>query len=153
MPSRVEDIFNSMKPSIGLVVVLLSFVAQAQSAKTINSKYLMEPTNLVGILLQKPIILNVGSRSLYNQAHVPGAYYVGMTSQPDGIKALRERAKTLPKDKLIVIYCGCCPWDVCPNVAPALSELKALGFTNLRVVHMAQNFGHDWVAMGFPVAK
>ena len=142
-----------MKPRIFLLVVLLSSLAQAQSAKTIDSKYLMEPTNLVGILLQKPIILNVGPRSIYNQAHVPGAEYVGMTSQPEGIKALRERAKKPPKDKLIVLYCGCCPWDVCPNVAPALNELIGMGFKNLRVVHIAQNFGQDWVAMGFPVAK
>jgi thiosulfate/3-mercaptopyruvate sulfurtransferase len=142
-----------MKPNIAILVVLLSIAAQAQSAKTIDSKYVMEPTNLVGILLQKPIILNVGPRSIYNQAHIPGAEYIGMASQPDGIKALRERAKKLPKDKLIVIYCGCCPWEVCPNVAPAFNELKSLGFTNLRVVHIAQNFGHDWVAMGFPVAK
>ena len=142
-----------MKPRIALVVVLLSIGVQAQSAKTIDSKYLMEPTNLVGILLQKPIILNIGPRSIYDQAHVPGAEYVGMTSQPEGIKALRERAKKLPKDKLIVLYCGCCPWDVCPNAAPALNELKAMGFKNVRVVHIAQNFGHDWVSMGFPVAK
>ena len=142
-----------MKHGIAVLVVLLATIAQAQSAKTIDPKYLMEPTNLVGILLQKPIVLNVGPRSIYNQAHVPGAEYVGMTSQPDGMKALRERAKKLSKDKLIVLYCGCCPWDVCPNVAPALNELNAMGFKKLRVVHIAQNFGHDWVEMGFPVAK
>ena len=142
-----------MKPGILLVVVLLSTFAQGQSAKTVDSKYVIEPTTLVSILLQKPTILNVGPRAIYAQAHVPGSEYVGMTSQPDGIKALHNRVKTLPKDKLIVLYCGCCPWDVCPNIAPAFNELKTLGFKNIRVVHMAQNFGHDWVDMGFPVAK
>jgi len=142
-----------MKPGILLVVVLLSTFAQGQSAKTVDSKYVIEPTTLVSILLQKPTILNVGPKAIYAQAHVPGSEYVGMTSQPDGIKALRNRVKTLPKDKLIVLYCGCCPWDVCPNIAPAFNELKTLGFKNVRVVHMARNFGHDWVDMGFPVAK
>jgi hypothetical protein len=61
-------------------------------------------------------------------------------------------AKT-PKNKLVIIYCGCCPWTKCPNMGPAFKRLRELGFTNIRAVYMASNFGDDWAARGFPVAQ
>ena len=74
-----------------------------------------------------------------------------MTSQPEGIQALREAVKKLPKTRRIVIYCGCCPWDRCPNLAPAFNELEKLGFKNVKALHIAQNFGANWVNQGYPV--
>jgi hypothetical protein len=35
---------------------------------------------------------------------------------------------------MVVIYCGCCPLDKCPNVRPAFTLLKTMGFTNLHVL-------------------
>ena len=52
-----------------------------------------------------------------------------------------------------MIYCGCCPWSHCPNVKPADDALRAMGFTNVKVLYIADNFGADWVNKGYPVAK
>ena len=52
-----------------------------------------------------------------------------------------------------MIYCGCCPWSHCPNVAAAYDTLHALGFTQVKVLYIAENFGDDWVNQGYPVAK
>jgi thiosulfate/3-mercaptopyruvate sulfurtransferase len=101
----------------------------------------------------KPLILNVGPRFLYVQGHIPGAEYVGATWERQAIEKLRERVKPLPRHRAIVIYCGCCPWEHCPNVLPAYKELRDLGFTNLKVLFIADSFGADWVDKGYPVAK
>ncbi len=52
-----------------------------------------------------------------------------------------------------MLYCGCCPWDRCPNVRPAAALLTSMGFTNMKVLHIANNFGADWVAKGYPTQK
>jgi len=53
----------------------------------------------------------------------------------------------------VVLYCGCCPWGKCPNIDPAYKLMKSLGFTRLKVLHIADNFGTDWVDKGYPVAQ
>jgi arsenite-transporting ATPase len=63
------------------------------------------------------------------------------------------RVAKLAKDTPIVIYCGCCPWSHCPNIAAAYNALRALGFTQVGVLYIADNFGDNWVNKGFPVAK
>jgi len=145
-----------MKPLIVLIVVLLllPMAALAQSATIVDAQHLIEPADLAKQLLtSKPLVLQVGPRTLYAQAHIPGAEFIGGTSQPEGLKALHDRVQKVPKNKLIVIYCGCCPWERCPNVAPAYNELKTLGFTKFKVLHIPQNFGADWVMKGYPVEK
>ena len=102
---------------------------------------------------QKPLVLQIGPHTLYAQAHVPGAEFMGATSSDEGKQKLRERVKSLPKNTAIVIYCGCCPWSHCPNVHPAFQLLRSLGFTNVKVLYIADNFGSDWASKGYPVEK
>ena len=144
---------SAMKTKLTLML-LISAAAWAQSATGIEKAQLVKPAALLQMLSgERLLVLQVGPRVLYAQAHVPGAEYVGAASQPEGIQALRERVQKLPKMRLIVIYCGCCPWDRCPNVAPAYNELKSLGFTNVKVMFVAHNIGADWVDKGYPTEK
>jgi len=120
----------------------------------IPTRQLISPEDLNQVLkTQKPLILQIGPKSLYQQAHIPGAEYIGATSSPEGVEALRSRVKSLPKNSMIVVYCGCCPWIRCPNVHPAYKELRNLGYSNVRVLYIASNFGADWVDRGYPTAK
>ena len=138
-----------------LVLFVFAIAAQAQGPG-IGNDHLIAPDELAKVLQgngPKPIILNVGPRMLYEQAHIKGAEYVGAGSEPAGIDALRMRAKTLSKKQQIVLYCGCCPWSHCPNVGPAYRELSSLGFTNVKVLFIADNIGTDWVYKGYPTAK
>lgn len=129
----------------------------AQSATSLGKAQLISPEELVRIIRSsgtaKPLILNVGPRFLYLEAHIPGAEYMGAAAEAEGIQQLRKRAKSLPHNKSIVLYCGCCPWIHCPNVAPAFKELHAMGFTNVKVLYIANNFGSDWVEKGYPVTR
>jgi hypothetical protein len=69
------------------------------------------------------------------------------------LQLLESKVASTPKNALIVIYCGCCPWNRCPNVGPAYARLHDLGFTNVKVLYMANNFGDDWVAKGYRVEQ
>lgn len=139
-------------------------VAQAQQTpaestvptdNSIPASALMQPAELVKMLntADKPVILQVGSHVLYAEAHVPGSEYIGAAGTSAGLQALRERVSGLKKDQPIVLYCGCCPWGRCPNIRPAFDLLQTLGFSDVKALYLAENFGSDWVNKGYPVAK
>jgi thiosulfate/3-mercaptopyruvate sulfurtransferase len=147
---------------LGLVLII-SYVcwfpiyAQvASSAGGIPSDRLMQPAELAGMLQtagQKPLILQVGSHVLFAEAHIPGAEYAGPGGQEAGLQVLRDRVRNVSRDQFIVIYCGCCPWVKCPNIKPAYRALQTLGFTAIKVLYISDNFGTDWAAKGYPIAK
>jgi thiosulfate/3-mercaptopyruvate sulfurtransferase len=122
-----------------------------------GSAALINPEDLVKILRlpkrEKPLILNVGPRLLYLQAHIPGSEFIGAGSSAEGIESLRKRVRPLPRNAFIVLYCGCCPWEHCPNVGPAYGELRSLGFSNVKVLYISDNLGADWVYKGYPTVK
>jgi thiosulfate/3-mercaptopyruvate sulfurtransferase len=132
-------------------------LAQHKPASSIPSAVLVQPADLAADLKNaskpKPLILHVGFRILYTQAHIPGSEFVGPASDQSGLQLLRNRVAKLPRSTPIVIYCGCCPWDDCPNIAAAYDALHALGFTQLKVLYIAENLGTDWIDQGYPIAK
>lgn len=126
------------------------------SATTIPSSALIQPAELARLLHASgspPIILQVGFRVLYTEAHIAGAQYAGPGSNAAGIQNLKNHVTSLPRGRLVVIYCGCCPWTRCPNIAPAYDQLHAWGFSNVKVLYLADNFGADWVDKGYPVIR
>ena len=152
----MKNYANRAAPALTLLIMCFwgcSFAA-GKSATVIPSAELIQPADLAASLRHpssaKPLILQVGFRKLYDQAHIPGAEYAGPASGTEGLRVLRERVVKLPKAAAIVIYCGCCPWNRCPNIAEAYDTLHALGFSNLKVLYIADNFGSDWVDKGFP---
>jgi rhodanese-related sulfurtransferase len=145
---------------VALLVLIAAWnpvLADPKPASSIPAASLIQPGDLAAALRSasapKPLILQVGFRTLYVQAHIPDAEFVGAASDDKGLRGLRERVAALPKDAAIVIYCGCCPWNRCPNVGEAFAALHALGFSQLKVLYIADNFGTDWVDKGYPVAK
>jgi thiosulfate/3-mercaptopyruvate sulfurtransferase len=116
----------------------------------------LEPNQLVALLSHagdKPAIICVGFQFLYHSAHIPGSVYLGPAREAGGLALLENWASNAPRNKTVVLYCGCCPWDKCPNVRPAYDALKKMGFSQLKVVHMNQDFARDWVEKGFPIEK
>ena len=131
--------------------------AQHKPAASIPAADLIQPVDFAAALQQsktpRPLILQVGFRKAYAQAHIPDAEYVGEADDADGLKALQKRVANLPADSAIVIYCGCCPWRKCPNIAAAFDALHELGFKNVKVIYFADDFGTNWVDMGYPTTK
>ena len=127
------------------------------SAFSIPQAQLIQPGDLSRLLHdggpEKPLVLQVGSRVLFAQAHIAGSEFAGAGSQPEGLQQLQNRVSSLSHETPIVLYCGCCPWNRCPNVAPAFRLLLRLGFTRVKVLYVANNLGTDWVDKGFPVER
>jgi thiosulfate/3-mercaptopyruvate sulfurtransferase len=153
--------------ALTFVVALVSAPVFAQAvsskSKTTAGEFsraapkLIQPEELARIVRSpkgaRPLIFHVGYRVLNLQAHVPHSEYIGPASEPEGIQRLRQRVQALSRTQFIVVYCGCCPWSKCPNIDPAYNELRALGFRNVKLLYIPDNFGKDWVDKGYPVAK
>ena len=137
------------------VVCLISTQAIAQWGPIAPGR-LINPEDLVKLLQsskEKPLMLQVGSHMLFLQAHIPGSEYAGPAANEAGLQQLRKRVESLPRNKFIVLYCGCCPWNHCPNVKPADDALHTMGFSNVKVLYIADNFGTNWVDKGYPITK
>jgi len=134
-----------------------NLVAAALSASTIPQSDLVQPAELARMLkagsTDRPVVFQVGSLVMFQQAHIPNSGFAGPGSQPAGMTLLKKFSAPLSKKQLIVIYCGCCPWGHCPNLGPAYKQLHDLGFTNVKALYIASNFGEDWVSKGYPVEK
>lgn len=126
-------------------------------AFSIPKDRLLQPDELNRLLAAKsapkPLVLQVGSHMLFAEAHIAGSEYAGPGSQEAGRKILQDRVASLPRSTLIVIYCGCCPWERCPNIGPAFRRLREQGFTNVKALYIADNMGTNWVDKGFPVER
>ena len=101
----------------------------------------------------KPTVVCVGFRPLYQGAHIPGASFHGAASTTNGIADLKDWARLVPRAANVVLYCGCCPLERCPNLKPAFLALREVGFTNLRVLLLPNDFNTDWIEKGYAVEK
>ena len=133
---------------------------QGQEKKTTDpwpSSETMQPAVLSKILTDKyssvPTVVYVGFRSLYAGGHVPDASFHGTASTEHGLAELKAWAASLPRSTELVVYCGCCPMDKCPNIRPAYIALSSMGFTKVRVLVLPTSFAVDWADKGYPIAK
>lgn len=108
---------------------------------------------LSGPSAERPLIVQVGFEVLYRSAHIPGAAYAGPAARPAGLRRLRQLLARVPRSRPVVLYCGCCPWDKCPNIGPAYEEVVRMGFHHVRVLYLPNDFARDWVNQGLPVAQ
>ena len=146
-----------LKNNFALFIALLllfagtAILANAQTTDPWKPDQLMEPQVLVNLINSDkgnsaPVILNIGSVGT-----IKGAIDIGPASEADGIAELKKQFKNIPKSKLVVVYCGCCPLFKCPNVRPAFRLLAAEGYTNIRVLNLKTNLQTDWVNKKYPM--
>ena len=139
-----------------VLVTVVGWQSPAASELPPGSAELIQPQELLKALQSssvKPTVFYVGPRFLYAQAHIRGAEFIGAASDPQSLDNLRKRVAALPRNSRIVLYCGCCPWEHCPNIRPAYKELQKTGFNGVKVLYLANSFGTDWVDKGYPVEK
>jgi thiosulfate/3-mercaptopyruvate sulfurtransferase len=100
-----------------------------------------------------PTVLFVGFRRLYSAGHIKGAQFHGSGGSAEGLKELQAWAASLSRSTNLVIYCGCCPMEHCPNIRPAFTALHDLGFSKVRVLILSTSFEDDWAGKGLPYDK
>lgn len=130
---------------------LPSLLLAAALAVAAGNIALIQPPELAARLSAKPVVLQVGPNVLYRSKHIPGAIYAGPGSKPEGLAMLKAAVDKMPRAREIVIYCGCCPWDHCPNVQPAMDLLRQMGFTRAKALYLPDNFKTNWIDKGYPV--
>jgi len=136
-----------------IVLGALLFAMNSYGQNSINwtGKQLIEPSELANEINTKkdiPFIISVGPGAV-----IPNSVHTGMASEKEGLDKLKEQLTSLPKDQKIVIYCGCCPFEHCPNVRPAINVLKEMNFTNYYLLNLPNNIKKDWIDQGYPVEK
>ena len=138
--------------SIALLVGVLCFSQQVPDPWPKSA--LLEPATLASVLqssaAKPPVILCVAFPVLYKSKHIQHAIFAGQGSKPEGIEELKKAVSALPKDSDLVLYCGCCPMNKCPNLRPAYRALKELGFTRVRVLDIPTNMHTDWYTKNYP---
>jgi len=162
-PLRIHHRTIDRRTRFTVVIAILGILLLAGCRQTAarpdtgeSSAHLIRPEEFVEVLRSsapKPLILNVGPQMLYRQAHIPQAEYIGDGSSEQGRARLQQRVESLPRDASIVLYCGCCPWSHCPNVKPAYGELERMGFTNVKMLKIDNDFGTDWIEKGYPIDR
>src|SRR5438270_2048621 len=111
-----------------LLAICCTIASKAQNPENWTSKQLIEPSALAKTIesgKNLPLIFSVGPG-----APIPHSIAVGMTKDQENLDKLKKELSALPRGKHIVVYCGCCPFDHCPNVRPAIALLKDMKFTN-----------------------
>jgi hypothetical protein len=98
-------------------------------------------------------VLFVGFQRLYAAGHINQAQYHGSGGSAEGFAEIKKWATPLPRTTNLVIYCGCCPMERCPNLRPAFTALRDMGFTKLRVLILPMDFAVDWAEKGLPYDK
>lgn len=133
-----------------LTVTMLTQVACSQQ-KPINwtPDQLEQPADLAMKINENknvPVIINIGPGAV-----IPQSLDAGPAENEKGMDNFKSIISKLDKNADIVIYCGCCPFAHCPNVRPAIDELKKEKFTNYHLLNLPQNINVDWIAKGYPV--
>ena len=122
------------------------------SADPWTPQQLLNPAALAKVLnnpkAPQPYLFCVGP-----QAVIKGSIDIGPTRTPANLAQLKLRLTKLPKTAQIVVYCGCCPFDRCPNVRPAMALLKQMHFNNYKLLNLPQNVKVDWIDHGYPMIE
>jgi thiosulfate/3-mercaptopyruvate sulfurtransferase len=138
----------SLKILALLLVLWYGLESKAQSRINWTNDQLMEPFELATVLKANknlPIIFSIGPG-----ATIPGSKDIGMVKDSANLQKLKDQLTNLSKDAEIVIYCGCCPFERCPNVRPAVQVLKDMNFTNYKLLNLSHNIKIDWIDKGYP---
>lgn len=142
--------------TIGGLIALTSPASLRADSDPWTKAQTLQPADLAKELSNSntaPTVLFVGFKRLYSSGHIKGAQFHGTAGSEEGLKELTAWAAGIPRTTNLVIYCGCCPMEKCPNIRPAFKALQGLGFKNLRVLLLPQDFATDWVGKGLPYDK
>ncbi len=134
-----------------ILAIALSFPSTAQNkTEPWNLDQLIAPESLAKVLSAnetgKPLIISIGPSAL-----IKSSIEAGPAQEKENIKRLRKLLSGQTKNREIIIYCGCCPFDKCPNIRPAFTLLKEMNFTNIKLLNLPHNLKADWIDKGFPI--
>jgi thiosulfate/3-mercaptopyruvate sulfurtransferase len=133
-----------------LIIIFASF--SLKQTEPWKPDQLMPPADLAAILnnptAMKPLIISIGPDAL-----LKGSIDIGPANDKANLDKLKQFLTKEKKDRSIVIYCGCCPFEHCPNIRPAFILLNEMKFTNHKLLALQHNIKIDWINKGYPTVK
>lgn len=143
-----------MRSIIFLISVILTFsnaLLAQQNQEPWNSDQLVEPAILASKISQNDVndilIVSVGP-----DAVIKNSVDIGATQEKENIKKLENYLENVSKDKEVIIYCGCCPFDRCPNIRPAFILLNNMRFKNAKLLDIPKNIKVNWIDKDYPTS-
>ncbi len=133
-------------------LTLLLLAASAIAGEPWTDKDLIQPEQ-ANKELKSALVIHVGFPVLYRSAHIAGTQLAGPGSKEEGIEDLKKAVAGQPRDREIILYCGCCPFDKCPNIRPAFAALRQMGFTRVKAMVIDTNLKTDWIDKGYATEK
>jgi thiosulfate/3-mercaptopyruvate sulfurtransferase len=147
-----------MKSTFSLPLFLIAVVITASAMSGFKAKsqdepwtsqQLLAPADLAKIIsdptARQPIIFSIGPGAI-----IKNSIDIGPVKEKENMAKLKQELKKLPKDAAIVIYCGCCPFEHCPNIRPAFLLLNKMKFSNHKLLNLPKNIKVDWIDKGYP---
>ena len=143
---------NILIPAVLIMIIgIFSFKNfQQQGNEPWRQDQLIEPSALAVILndssAKQPLVYSIGFGGGIKNSIVEGPV-------KDSVNLLKwkNELENLPRNTNIIIYCGCCPFEHCPNIRPAFKLLNEMGFTNQKLLDLSHNLKADWIDKGYPV--
>lgn len=118
---------------------------------TWTQKDLMQPADLAASIANskanKLHVFNIGVVE-----DIKGAKNIGGASDKSNLEKFKQELSKLPKSAQVVVYCGCCPFERCPNIRPAFNLMKSMGFVNGKLLNIPTNLKQNWIDKGYPLA-
>lgn len=152
-----------MKTNLLAILISFSVITISNAQTTINTKQsldkrdtwtqkdLIEPSDLAALIsnpkAKQAIIYNIGVVE-----NIKGAKNFGAASEKENLAKFKETLAGMPKNSSIVVYCGCCPFERCPNIRPAFNLMKSMGFINGKLLNLQTNLKQNWIDKGYPLA-
>lgn len=160
MVSRSNNYFYPMKTGntaylsrfiLGCLLLFSSAASFGQAPQNWTKEQLMEPAQLAERINAGDtslLIISVGPGAL-----IPHSVNVKPVQEKDNLLQFKKQLEAIDKDKELVIYCGCCPFEHCPNVRPAIALLQELHFTRYKLLDLPHNIKANWLDKGYPRVK
>jgi hypothetical protein len=136
-------------PAIILIIVSFKNIKQ-QGGEPWRQDQLIQPFVLAAIIndpsAHQPIIYNIGFGG-----EIKNSIKEGPMKDSVNLLKWKKELEKLPRDTDIVIYCGCCPFEHCPNIRPAFTLLNEMGFKHQKLLNLSHNLKADWIDQNYPV--
>lgn len=133
-------------------IIMCSGYGQQTKAEPWKQSQLLPPAELAATITNakaaKPVIISIGPG-----ANIKGSVEIGPAQEKENLKKLKQHLQSMPKNTPLVIYCGCCPFEHCPNIRPAFQLLNHMKFTRHKLLNLPRNVKVDWIDKGYPVNK
>lgn len=145
-----SKILFSLAAVVAIVFVVSAF-QKNKGGETWTKAQLMAPSVLAEKINKQDknvVVFDIGPAGT-----IKNAVKIGAAEEKENFIMLKNKLAALPKTTEVVVYCGCCPFENCPNVRPAFKLTQEMGFKNAKLLNLSKNLKVDWIDKGYPMAR